>query len=182
MHMRSTRGVVPLHKCCACKCSISTACDRNPTIEPGIYKINMTTSIQDILPQNFGYVILTFIYSYVMLMYLGINVGRGRKKYGVKYPQMYSDKENVFNCIQRAHQNTLEVYPSWLILQLIAGFAFPLSASVLGVIWVTSRFSYAHGYYTGDPEKRMRGAYGYIGLFGVLILSVTAALQLLRVV
>ncbi|XP_075706633.1 glutathione S-transferase 3, mitochondrial-like [Rhinoderma darwinii] len=143
----------------------------------------MTTgSINEILPQSFGYVILTFIYSYVVLMYLGINVGKARKKYGIKYPQMYSDKENIFNCIQRAHQNTLEVYPAWLIFQLIAGLAFPIYASVLGAIWVTSRVSYAHGYYTGDPEKRMKGAYGYIGLFGVLLLSLTAALQLLHVV
>ncbi|KAG8588160.1 hypothetical protein GDO81_005895 [Engystomops pustulosus] len=80
--------------------------------------------------------------------------------FSLQYPQMYSDKENVFNCIQRAHQNTLEVYPSWLILQLIAGFAFPLSASVLGVIWVTSRFSYAHGYYTGGTS--------YLSLFKIL--------------
>ncbi|KAM4701318.1 glutathione S-transferase 3, mitochondrial-like [Discoglossus pictus] len=142
----------------------------------------MTATIHDILPQNFGYVILSFVYSYIMLMYLGVNVGRARKRYGVKYPQMYSDKEQVFNCIQRAHQNTLEVYPAWLIFQLIAGLAFPLSAAVLGAIWVTSRFSYAWGYYTGDPEKRMKGAYGYIGLFGVLLLSITTALQLLNVV
>ncbi|KAM4048223.1 glutathione S-transferase 3, mitochondrial-like [Anomaloglossus baeobatrachus] len=140
------------------------------------------TAIHEILPQDFAYVILVFIYSYVLLMYLGINVGKARKKFGVKYPQMYSDKENVFNCIQRAHQNTLEMYPAWLLFQLIAGLAFPLSASVLGAIWVTSRFSYAHGYYTGDPEKRLKGAYGYIGLFGVLLLSLTAALQLLNVV
>ncbi|XP_018413527.1 PREDICTED: microsomal glutathione S-transferase 3-like [Nanorana parkeri] len=139
-------------------------------------------SIDDILPQNFAYVIFTFVYSYVLIMYLGINVGKARKKYGVKYPQMYSDKENVFNCIQRAHQNTLEAYPTWLIFQLISGLAFPLASSVLGAIWVTSRFSYAHGYYTGDPEKRMKGAYGYIGLLGVLILSVVAGLQLLDIV
>ncbi|XP_073428466.1 glutathione S-transferase 3, mitochondrial-like [Dendrobates tinctorius] len=140
------------------------------------------SSIHDILPHDFGYVILTFIYSYVVLMYLGINVGRARKKYGIKYPQMYSDKENVFNCIQRAHQNTLELYPAWLIFQLIAGLAFPLCASVLGAVWVTSRLSYARGYYTGDPEKRLRGGYGYIGLFGVVLLSLAAALQLLNVV
>ncbi|CAH2222414.1 microsomal glutathione S-transferase 3-like [Pelobates cultripes] len=140
------------------------------------------TDIEDLLPQNFAYVILTFIYSYVMLMYLGINVGKARKKYGVKYPQMYSDKENVFNCIQRAHQNTLEAYPAWLIFQLIAGLAYPLSASVLGAIWVTSRFSYAWGYYTGDPQKRMKGAYGYIGLFGVILISLATALQLLDVI
>uniref|UniRef100_A0A8C5MII0 Glutathione S-transferase 3, mitochondrial n=1 Tax=Leptobrachium leishanense TaxID=445787 RepID=A0A8C5MII0_9ANUR len=142
----------------------------------------MTTTIQDLLPQDFAYVILTFLYSNFVIMYLAINVGKARKKYNVKYPQMYSDKENVFNCIQRAHQNTLEVYPGWLIFQLIAGLAYPISASVLGVIWVTSRLSYAWGYYTGDPQKRMKGSYGYIGLFGVILLSLTAALQLLHII
>ena len=116
-----------------------------------------------------------------MLMYLAVKVGQGRKKYDVKYPKMYSEKDQVFNCIQRAHQNTLEVFPSWIIFQLIAGLAYPLAASILGVIWVSSRFSYAWGYYTGDPEKRMKGAYGYIGYFGVMILSITFALKLLGV-
>lgn len=40
--------------------------------------------ILDILPANFGYVILTYFYSWVMLTYLGVNVGRARKKYDVK--------------------------------------------------------------------------------------------------
>ncbi|KAF4106100.1 hypothetical protein G5714_013762 [Onychostoma macrolepis] len=114
-----------------------------------------------------------------MLMYLGVQVGSARKKYGVKYPSMYSDKEQVFNCIQRAHQNTLEVYPQWLVFQTIAALEYPIAASLLGVIWVSSRFSYAWGYYTGDPAKRMRGAYGYIGLFGVILLSISVALKLL---
>ncbi|KAK2853066.1 hypothetical protein Q7C36_008267 [Tachysurus vachellii] len=127
--------------------------------------------ILDLLPANFGYVILTYFYSWVMLTYLGVNVGRARKKYDVKYPTMYSTKDDVFNCIQRAHQNTLEVYPQWLVFQTIAAIVYPTAASVLGVIWVTSRFSYAWGYYTGNPAKRMNGAYGYIGLFGVIILS-----------
>ncbi|KAG7334431.1 hypothetical protein KOW79_002838 [Hemibagrus wyckioides] len=135
--------------------------------------------ILDLLPANFGYVILTYFYSWVMLTYLGVNVGRARKKYDVKYPTMYSTKDDMFNCIQRAHQNTLEVYPQWLVFQTIAAIVYPTAASVLGVIWVTSRFSYAWGYYTGNPAKRLNGAYGYIGLFGVIILSLSVALQLL---
>ncbi|MCI4376809.1 hypothetical protein PGIGA_G00192770 [Pangasianodon gigas] len=138
--------------------------------------------ILDILPANFGYVILTYFYSWVMLTYLGVNVGRARKKYDVKYPTMYSTKDEIFNCIQRAHQNTLEVYPQWLVFQTIAALVYPTAASVLGVIWVTSRFSYAWGYYTGNPAKRMNGAYGYIGLLGVIILSLSVALQLLGVI
>ena len=40
---------------------------------------------------------------------------------------MYSDKDQVFNCIQRAHQNTLEVYPQWLVFQTIAALVYPVS-------------------------------------------------------
>lgn len=46
----------------------------------------------------------------------------------VQYPNMYSDKEPVFNCIQRAHQNTLEVYPQWLVFQTIAALEYPVSS------------------------------------------------------
>uniref|UniRef100_A0A4W3JKZ1 Glutathione S-transferase 3, mitochondrial n=3 Tax=Callorhinchus milii TaxID=7868 RepID=A0A4W3JKZ1_CALMI len=106
-----------------------------------------------------------------------IRVGMARRRYHVKYPNMYSDKEPIFNCIQRAHQNTLELYPQWLIFQLIAGAVYPITASVLGLIWVTSRFSYAWGYYTGEPAKRMNGSYGYIGLLGVIVLSLVIAFQ-----
>ncbi|XP_072532880.1 microsomal glutathione S-transferase 3b [Salminus brasiliensis] len=138
--------------------------------------------ILDVLPTNFGYVILTYLYSWTMLTYLAVKVGGARKKHNVKYPTMYSDKDDLFNCFQRAHQNTLEVYPQWLVFQTIAALVYPTVASVLGVIWVTSRFSYAWGYYTGNPAKRMNGSYGYIGLFGVIILSISVALQLLGVI
>ncbi|XP_069751712.1 microsomal glutathione S-transferase 3b [Narcine bancroftii] len=130
-----------------------------------------------LVPPQFGYVILVFIYSWVMLAYLGVKVGIARKKYNVKYPNMYSDKDPIFNCIQRAHQNTLEIYPQWLIFQLIAGVVYPITASVLGIIWVTSRFTYAWGYYTGVPERRMAGSYGYIGSLGVIFLSTFIAFQ-----
>ncbi|KAG9331024.1 hypothetical protein JZ751_020433 [Albula glossodonta] len=97
--------------------------------------------IIDVLPPRFGFAIFTYLYSWIMLTYLGIKVGAARKKYDVK-----------------------------------------TAASVLGVIWVTSRFSYAWGYSTGDPAKRMQGVYGYIGLFGVIFLSISVALQLLGVI
>uniref|UniRef100_UPI0035900FD0 glutathione S-transferase 3, mitochondrial-like n=1 Tax=Myxine glutinosa TaxID=7769 RepID=UPI0035900FD0 len=134
----------------------------------------------DFLPDEFGYVVLVFLYSWGMNMYLASRVMNARKTYNVKYPQMYCDKSHLFNCVQRAHQNTLEALPFWMIFQLIAGLAYPVAAAVLGAIWVTSRFTYAHGYYTGDPEKRLRGAYGYIGLFGLLTLSLYTALQSLH--
>lgn len=48
------------------------------------YLERLKMEILDILPANFGYVILTYFYSWVMLTYLGVNVGRARKKYDVK--------------------------------------------------------------------------------------------------
>ncbi|KAG8013559.1 Transmembrane protein 50A [Nibea albiflora] len=83
--------------------------------------MNMLT----VLPSHFGYVIFTYLYSWIMLAYLAVKVGLARKKYDVKYPAMYSDKEQVFNCIQRAHQNTLEIYPQWLVFQTIAALVYP---------------------------------------------------------
>ncbi|XP_077992595.1 glutathione S-transferase 3, mitochondrial-like [Glandiceps talaboti] len=129
---------------------------------------------------EFGYVIFSLLASWVMTTYLGVKVGKARKKYEVKYPQMYSDKDPVFNCVQRAHQNTLEVYPVYLVFQILAGLQYPLCAAVAGLVWSASRISYAHGYYTGDPEKRLRGAYGYLGLFGLMGMSIMLALNLLQ--
>lgn len=37
-----------------------------------------------VLPSSFGYVIFTYLYSWIMLAYLAVKVGAGRKKYDVK--------------------------------------------------------------------------------------------------
>ncbi|CAD5117100.1 unnamed protein product [Dimorphilus gyrociliatus] len=132
------------------------------------------------IPDNFGYVILTIISSMFMLIYKGLKVGKARKKYNLPYPAMYHPDSVVFNCIQRAHQNTLEQYPQFLVLMLFAGIKYPCGATVLGLLWIVSRIVYAHGYYTGDPSKRTRGAFGYIGYFGLIGMSISTALSLLH--
>ena len=63
------------------------------------------------VPDGFGYVVLTGIGAIFMVMWKGIRVGQARKKHEVPYPDMYSKDSKVFNCIQRAHQNTLENLP-----------------------------------------------------------------------
>ena len=65
------------------------------------------------LKSNFGLIGIVMLFNIYILLYLGSNVGAARNKYGVKYPTMYADKKenkhaNEFNCIQRAHQNSLE--------------------------------------------------------------------------
>ena len=99
---------------------------------------------------------------------------------------MYADKKEaeenaikkVFNCYQRAHQNTLENYPTFLILLGLGGIEYPEIAAISGVLWLIGRYLYAQGYYTGDPAKRMRGSVAYLGLFTLLGLSIKTSWDL----
>jgi len=128
---------------------------------------------------EFGYVILVAILSIFMIMWKGIRVGQARKKMDIPYPQMYSDKDPLFNCIQRAHQNTLENYPQFLLLLFIAGLECPVYSAIAGLVWVLGRIAYALGYYSGDPANRMRGVFGYFGLFFLLGTSIYSALKII---
>ncbi|KAK2190525.1 hypothetical protein NP493_77g03055 [Ridgeia piscesae] len=131
------------------------------------------------IPSAFGYVVAVVCLSWVLLNWLSLQVVRARKRYNVKYPEMYSDSSLVFNCIQRAHQNTLEGYPSFLVMLLLGGVAFPRMCAGAGVVWIISRVVYARGYYSGEPSKRTRGAFGYVALLILLICNVVFAVQLL---
>jgi len=135
----------------------------------------------DISP-DYGYVILVAVLGWIFLQYLAMKVMKARKKYEVKYPALYSDKSNEFNCIQRAHQNTLEIWPQFLIFLFLAGLQAPRMSAVFGLIFLTGRFMYAQGYYTFDPSKRNRGAISYIGFFGLFFTTIYFALGLLGVV
>ena len=79
----------------------------------------------EFLMKDHGYVVLASVGAFVLHMWLSFKVGAARKKYNVKYPAMYSDKEERFNCIQRAHQNTLEGIPFYLSLLFTAGIRHP---------------------------------------------------------
>ncbi|XP_045171400.2 microsomal glutathione S-transferase 3-like isoform X2 [Mercenaria mercenaria] len=115
------------------------------------------------LPENYGYVVLTGVGSIFVNMWMAINVGKARKQYEVKYPQLYHPEPNhVFNCIQRAHQNTLEGSSTFMFLLLTSGLQYPKTSAVAGLAYLLGRIIYAKGYYTGDPEKRRWGGFGHI--------------------
>ncbi|CAN0350481.1 unnamed protein product [Ascophyllum nodosum] len=101
----------------------------------------------------------------------------------VRYPTMYADKSDTnaeaFNCYQRAHQNILENYPQFLVLLALASVHRPIIAAIAGAIRLMGFVSYALGYQTGDPDKRLRGTFGYIGLLTLLGLSIELAVRLL---
>jgi len=127
------------------------------------------------IASEYGYIVFVFVASIVLLQWMGFNVVKARKKFGVSYPTMYSDKDPMFNCVQRAHQNTLEIYPVFLVTMFLGGLQYPLVCAIAGVLWIVSKVVYAKGYYTGDPSRRNRGAFGYIGLltnfFSTIILG-----------
>ncbi|CAG8554940.1 7289_t:CDS:2 [Paraglomus occultum] len=131
------------------------------------------------ISSDYGYVLLAGVASTIMTTYLGLRVGGARARAKVPYPFLYAEKAEaeqdkdkmVFNCYQRAHQNTLENYPSFLLTLFVAGVGFPKIAAASGFVWIASRLAYAHGYYTGDPKKRSRGFFGYIGMLTLLATS-----------
>lgn len=83
----------------------------------------------------------------------------------------------MFNCIQRAHQNTLESLPVVFVSVLLCGIVYPKFAAACGALYVTSRFSFAWGYYTGDPKNRARGKYGAIGMLGLFFAMFVSAIR-----
>ncbi|XP_054262771.1 microsomal glutathione S-transferase 3-like isoform X2 [Macrosteles quadrilineatus] len=132
-----------------------------------------------VVPREYGYVILVGVGSAFMLVWKGIKVGQARKKFSIPYPTMYSPTNDHFNCYQRAHQNTLENYPQFLMLLFVGGIQHPVLASAAGAVWCLGRIAYAKGYYTGDPKNRMKGSFGYFGLFTLLGLTVKLGLDTL---
>uniref|UniRef100_A0A0B7AHY6 Glutathione S-transferase 3, mitochondrial n=1 Tax=Arion vulgaris TaxID=1028688 RepID=A0A0B7AHY6_9EUPU len=126
---------------------------------------------------DYGYVAFVVVAGWLMLNYLAFRVMQARKKYNVQYPKLYSETSHEFNCIQRAHQNTLEGYPQFLVFLLLGGLQLPKLSAVFGLIYILSRIAYAHGYYTFSPEKRNRGTFGYIGLLGLIVNTVLFGLN-----
>ncbi|KAL4223673.1 hypothetical protein ACF0H5_017141 [Mactra antiquata] len=139
----------------------------------------MTTGMSKlsaVIPDGYGYVLLTGVGSMFANMWMAINVGKARKQYEVKYPQMYHETpSHVFNCIQRAHQNTIEGNSFFLFLLMTSGLQYPKISAAAGGLCVAARIAYAMGYYTGNPDNRRWGAWGHLGelvlLGGVISLA-----------
>ncbi|CAO1623208.1 unnamed protein product [Jaminaea pallidilutea] len=118
------------------------------------------------VPVGYGYVGLALLgVPYLNLAQI-ILVNKARKASGIPYPQLYADKAEAkasnkahkFNCVQRAHQNTLESLPSYAISLIVAGLRFPRLAAGLGATWLIGRVLYTIGYSSGDPSARTKGA------------------------
>ncbi|KAF9432646.1 Microsomal glutathione S-transferase 3 [Entomortierella beljakovae] len=140
------------------------------------------------IPAEYGYTLAVGFASTFLVQVLAQRVGAYRKVAGVALPKMYVDEEEakkdkkkqIFNCKQRVHQNTLEGFASYMFTLLVAGINYPRAAPALGLIWCLGRIAFSYGYSTGDPNKRMYGAFGFIGTFGLLGLSAKVAYEVIQ--
>ncbi|PWN17902.1 membrane-associated proteins in eicosanoid and glutathione metabolism [Microstroma glucosiphilum] len=134
--------------------------------------------INVVLPYGFGFVGLAATGGLWLNFWQMFLVSKARKASGVKYPQMYASKEEqekskealMFNCVQRAHQNTLENMPMYLTTLFLTGLRYPRLAVGFSSIWLVGRVLYTTGYASGDPSGRVTGAkVGAVGILGLLL-------------
>ncbi|THG99861.1 hypothetical protein EW026_g2555 [Hermanssonia centrifuga] len=115
-----------------------------------------------VLPDNYGYPLLAVTSSYWLMVWQTTLVGLARKAAGIPYPQLYAEKDEAassqeahkYNCVQRAHQNTIETITLILSATLIAGIKYPICAALFCGSMTLSRIAYTLGYSSGVPEKR----------------------------
>jgi len=128
----------------------------------------MTTYV---VPEGIEYVGAALVATGFLQVFQMSNVGKARKRAGIKYPQLYAEVAEaaasrdalVFNCAQRAHQNTLEALPVLLPSTLVLASKYPIvAASFLGA-WTFARLFYTINYSSGDPAKRNSMGAGLLG-------------------
>ena len=87
--------------------------------------------------------------------FLATRVAAARIKFGVRLPATTGNPD--FERIYRAHINTLEWMPTFLVpLWLCAVYFNDLVAAALGLVWIAGRIVYFVGYRTA-VEKRLPG-------------------------
>ncbi|XP_065837662.1 glutathione S-transferase 3, mitochondrial-like [Oscarella lobularis] len=132
--------------------------------------------------KDYGYVALVGTGSALLNTYFAIRVVRARTQYGVKAPDVYSDTQPAFNCVQRVHQNTLEMYPQFLMTLFVGGLQYPRLSALGGAIYLAGRMAYSYGYNSGDPSKRSYGEFGGIGALIMLGCTASFGLKVLGII
>ncbi|CAM6013638.1 unnamed protein product [Sphagnum balticum] len=127
------------------------------------------------LVEGYGWVTLVLVLHLVENIWMAMQVGAARRKYKVPYPTMYAlesenPKANLFNCVQRAHQNVIEFMPTFVSTLLVGGLQYPRVAATFGLVYNILRYTYFKGYSSGDPQKRFSGGGGlhFFMLFGLI--------------
>ncbi|KAG0045839.1 Microsomal glutathione S-transferase 3 [Gryganskiella cystojenkinii] len=131
------------------------------------------------LDPKYGYTVFVALASMLLMVFFGYKVIKARAIAKVPLPYKYATPEEVqedyqkhiFNCVQRVHSNSQEGYPMFLATLMFSGLEYPITASVLGCVWILGRIFYYRGYSTGDPSGRLLGVFGHVGEFGLMGLT-----------
>ncbi|KAK8717678.1 hypothetical protein V6N13_044936 [Hibiscus sabdariffa] len=140
----------------------------------------------EVLAKEFGYVVMVVVLYCFLNMWMAFQVAKARQRYKVFYPTLYaleSDNKDakLFNCVQRGHQNSLEMMPMFFVLLILGGMAHPCVSAALGLVYIVFRYFYFTGYATGDPNNRLTlGKFVFLALFGLMISTVSFGINLLR--
>jgi glutathione S-transferase len=102
-----------------------------------------------------SYVHIVTALALLQFIWFGVKVGQARGRFGVKAPATTGNE--VFERHFRVQQNTLELLVVLVPgLYLFSHFFNPITAAVLGAIYLVGRQVYA-GAYVKDPAKRSAG-------------------------
>ena len=114
------------------------------------------------VPTDYKWVLLALVGVFFANQYLVVGVMQARKKYGIKYPNLYAPpghkNEEAFNCAQRAHQNTVESQALFLVELVVVGLFYPLFVATCGALYSVGRILYGYGYATKGPDGRLIGS------------------------
>ncbi|KAJ6591148.1 hypothetical protein DFH09DRAFT_1358514 [Mycena vulgaris] len=110
----------------------------------------------------FGYTAAALLSTVVLLTGQSIAVARFRAAAGVEYPRQWADKEEVarspaalrFNCVQHAHQYTVERIAGVYLMTVLLGVRHPRVAAGALAAWVVGRAASVVGYASGDARRR----------------------------
>jgi len=137
------------------------------------------------IPNSYGYVVLAVGAMAIPNVVAVVQVIKARKKYGVKYPDLYAPdghkNKKEFDCVQRAHQNTLEVAPSVASCTMMVGLMHPITSAALCGIWSLGRVVYVLGYGTGNPaNRRTGGLIAHLGDIPLFVMTFVVGYKMLQ--
>ena len=123
--------------------------------------------------------ILAVMVALLQFIYIGIEVGRARGRYGIQAPAISGHPE--FERYFRVHMNTLEQLA--VLLPSSTAFAYLVSdlwAAVAVAVYIVGRFIYFRSY-VSDPSKRSLGFMlsalpAWLMVLGTIIAAVMALL------
>ena len=95
--------------------------------------------------ENYVSVAAVTLVSLLVYFWLGLRVAGARRRHGVTAPAITGNED--FERVFRAHQNTLEWLPMYLVsLWLFALYWSADVAALLGLVWIVGRILYGLGY------------------------------------